>query len=511
VRVTYPGGDYITRTYDPLHRLDQVKSSGGTVIADFTYDSLGRRIQLDLQNGTRATYAYDALQRLTSLVNKVVSPEALISSFSYTYDKVGNRLTMTTTDGTHTYSYDAGYQLTNVDYPAVFPFPDTSYTYDAVGNRLTVVNGGTTAFTPNELNQYTDVGGDAYTYDTNGNRSSDGSNTYTYDCESRLAGAATPGHPSISYVYDAFGRRIEKNVDGVITKYLYEGNRVIAETDTDGTILTAYVYGAGIDEPLVMEAGGTKCYYHQDGLGSVTDLTDASAAVVESYRYDVYGQADTGSSLGNPYAFTGRRYDPETGLYYYRARYYESTIGAFNQIDPLFRLSASLGSLYTYCHNNPVIFTDPLGLKIRLTGDKNAINQAQQYLSKSETAKKTWDYLDSRPETYTIRTNNTHDDSYQPGSNTVNWDPTSALRTPGGGTQTPALGLAHEMEHARNDSEGDIDYNPDAQYGLVEEKNVISGPETTMANDLGEDTRTSHGGTTFRVGGPTERGGKAAK
>jgi hypothetical protein len=115
-------------------------------------------------------------------------------------------------------------------------------------------------------------------------------------------------------------------------------------------------------------------------------------------------------------------------------------------------------------------------------------------------------YLDERPETYTITTNSKADDSYSWEKNIVYWDPTSAVRTTSGGRQSPALVLAHELEHARNDAEGDMDLRkmPGA-YDLVEEWNVITGPETEIANELGEDTRNNHRGNFYKVWGPTDR------
>lgn len=97
-------------------------------------------------------------------------------------------------------------------------------------------------------------------------------------------------------------------------------------------------------------------YYHFDGLGSVVALSDNSGNVVERYSYDVFGEPNRTSDVNNPYYFTGRRYDSETGLYYYRARYYNPYIGRFLQTDPIPALN-----LYTYCGNNPVVNSDPTG------------------------------------------------------------------------------------------------------------------------------------------------------
>ena len=106
----------------------------------------------------------------------------------------------------------------------------------------------------------------------------------------------------------------------------------------------------------MITANGTKYYYHFDGLGSVVALSDESGNIVERYSYDVFGDPNRVSSVGNPYMFTGRDYDAETGNYYYRARYYEPEIGRFMQTDPIgYKNSANL---YQYCLNNPVNFID---------------------------------------------------------------------------------------------------------------------------------------------------------
>ena len=95
---------------------------------------------------------------------------------------------------------------------------------------------------------------------------------------------------SAEYVYDALGRRVAKVLDGVTIYYLYNaGTQVIAERDSDDALQARYSYGSGIDEPLTMERGGNVYYYHRDGLGSVTELSDQSGNLVERYAYDVYG------------------------------------------------------------------------------------------------------------------------------------------------------------------------------------------------------------------------------
>jgi RHS repeat-associated protein len=112
----------------------------------------------------------------------------------------------------------------------------------------------------------------------------------------------------------------------------------------------------------MIEGGGSYAgayYYHFDGLGSVVALSDADGETVQTYEYSVYGEpAASDPNHPNPYLFTGRRFDPETGLYHYRARAYNPYIGRFLQTDP-----AREGmNWYAYCRNAPVGYTDPYGL-----------------------------------------------------------------------------------------------------------------------------------------------------
>jgi len=199
--------------------------------------------------------------------------------------------------------------------------------------------------------------GSACIYDLRGNLTSDGSQSYAYDLDNHLTSVGQ----SISYKYDPFGKRIEKNVSGSVTKYIHSGDQIIEEWEGD-TLARKYICGAGIDEPLVMiTANGAKYYYHFDALGLVRNLTDSTGSAVASYEYGVYGQFNlTGNAHGNPYSFTGRQWDPESGLYYYRARYYSPVPGRFLQTDPIGYLESS--NLYIYVYNNPILSIDPFGL-----------------------------------------------------------------------------------------------------------------------------------------------------
>jgi len=141
---------------------------------------------------------------------------------------------------------------------------------------------------------------------------------------------------AIDYKHDVYGRRSEKKVDGFSTRYLYDGDQVIAEYDGNNNLLRKYIYGPGIDQPVCMieQAESETYYYHYDGLGSVVALSDSSGDTVQTYQYSVFGQvAAEYEDFPNPYMFAGRRYDIEIGLYYNRARYYNPFTGRFLQAD----------------------------------------------------------------------------------------------------------------------------------------------------------------------------------
>jgi len=161
-------------------------------------------------------------------------------------------------------------------------------------------------------------------------------------------------------------------------------DRVIAEYDDSGgsmQLKRKFIYGPGIDEPICMidvAGGGGIYYYHFDGLGSVVALSDNAGAIVERYEYSAYGKTQilspnyeprTTSSYENPYMFTGRRFDPETQLYYYRARMYHPDLGRFIQPDPIGYLGGF--NLYAYVENNPLKYIDPFGLDKKERDEEN--------------------------------------------------------------------------------------------------------------------------------------------
>jgi RHS repeat-associated protein len=200
-------------------------------------------------------------------------------------------------------------------------------------------------------------------YDANGNVLSDASGKdYTWDFENRLTQAVVPGQNggTTTFKYDPFGRRIQKVGPLGTTNYLYDGPNLLEEIDNVGNVLARYTQNMEIDEPLAELRSGTISYYQQDGLGSSTSLSNSSGALANTYTYDSYGKLTASSGgISNPFQYTGRELDIETGIYYYRARYYDQNMGRFVSEDPL-KTSGGL-NFYRYARNSPIAFADPSG------------------------------------------------------------------------------------------------------------------------------------------------------
>jgi RHS repeat-associated protein len=250
-----------------------------------------------------------------------------------------------------------------------------------------------------------------------------------------------------TFKYDPLGRRIEKSSSAATSIFAYDGDNLIEETNSSGAVVARYTQTQNIDGPLAMLRGSATSYYNADGLGSVTSLTNSSGAAAETYTYDSFGKVTASSgSLVNPFQYTGREFDSETGLYYYRARYYDPSVGRFISEDPI----AFNGgfNFYRYVSNSPANFVDPFGEQIGFVGDTLATQTALLYLESSPAANTIIQDLEKSPILYTIDASNGHlidvTDPYR--KRTVFWKPDQALCVKNG-VQSPAIQLLHELTH----------------------------------------------------------------
>jgi RHS repeat-associated protein len=361
---TDPESGSTTYAYDTLNRLQtltQPTAFSGTGNFGFTYDALSRRTQMTRPNGLKSTYAYDNLSRLLNVLHQ--SGATTLDGASYAVDNAGNRTSRTPhPSGTASnYGYDALYELTSVTQSST---TTESYTYDPVGNRLSSL--GVSPYVNNTSNELTSTPSTTYTYDSNGNTSTkvntSGTTQYFWDFENRMSSVTLPGTGgTVTFKYDPFGRRIYKSSSSATSIYAYDGDNLIEETNATGSVVARYEQTQNIDEPLAMLRSSATSYFHADGLGSITSLSNSAGSIANTYAYDSFGKltASTGS-LVNPFQYTARESDPETGLYYYRARYYDPSAGRFLNEDPVNYRGGSL-DFYGYTHNSPSNFTDPSG------------------------------------------------------------------------------------------------------------------------------------------------------
>jgi RHS repeat-associated protein len=360
-------------SYDLLNRVTGLTQSGTGVQSKrvaMAYNAVNQLTSLSRYSGTNSVvdtnYTYDNNQRLIKLAH--VKGGTTVASYDYSYDNADKLAsTVSSVDGTSNYSYDATNQLTGASHTSQV---NEAYSYDANGNR---VSGGTVTGVNNQL---LSDGVYNYTYDGEGNRTrrveiGTGKVTeYVWDYRNRLASvlfkdAGGVVSKTIDYIYDGNNQRTGKRIDGAVTeRYVIDRNQIALVFDGAGVQTHRYLYGTQIDQVLADETATATNWFLADNQGTVRDVVDSNGTVIDHINYDSFGKVQSQSNAGYDlrFGYTGREQDGETGLDYYRARYYDASVGRFISEDPL-GFGAGDGNLTRYVGNSPVNFNDPNGLQ----------------------------------------------------------------------------------------------------------------------------------------------------
>ncbi|MBD5134346.1 MAG: hypothetical protein HDT39_00075 [Lachnospiraceae bacterium] len=321
-------------------------------------------------------YEYDADGRYAG--TRVSVGGNVISDIRYGYDDKGNCIKKANVaDGINAvteYRYDGIGRITGVNGPDI----SESYAYDRAGNRVSRMTdrGITESYRYNEVNELLSVGcsrGDGevnevreFTYDADGNMTSDGSGIYKYDSMNRMAEAVMEDGRKLICRYDAEGLRHETEENGRLIKFIYSGRDAVCDEDEES--VTRYIRGNG--RLVASDSEQARTYYHYacDSLGSVSHViagdefgseeenADIGRRVLCRYEYDAFGNTVSAEeNVTSRYGFAGEMRDGITGQYYLRARYYVPEIGRFTQVDTYHGDGLNL---YVYARNNPVKYVD---------------------------------------------------------------------------------------------------------------------------------------------------------
>jgi len=383
---TYPDGEQITYTYSDNLIASETANSGTT---SYTYNPDGQLLTTELPsgNGYTETRTYDAAGQLASIVS--ANSTSTLASWTATRDADNRPTSIAVTRSgqasTLTYAYDSDGRVTTACTTAstTTGCPSgstvTTYTYDKVGNRLTeTVSGTTTTYTYNAADELSKaVTGSTttnYAYDADGNQTTAGADNYTYDAQNKLL-TATIASVVYTFTNDADGNRVTTAKASTVTQIQYwdvQGTLPQLATlagATSSTLVGDFSY----DPTGAVQAEHTAAgvfYDHHDLSGSVTDLTNASGVDQYQDSYDAFGDRTVTKLVTTaptqPFGFTGGLQDQtNSGDIDLRARVYNPATGRFMAQDPIeLRVDDPYVSAYAYANDAPTYMTDPSGLTV---------------------------------------------------------------------------------------------------------------------------------------------------
>jgi RHS repeat-associated protein len=378
----YSDGNTITYTYDADGRTATMAADGRTTT--YTWDPAGNLVTSALPNTETEDRTYDRAGRLTAVT--ATKAGATVTKTALTLSAAGLPSHVDVTragvgTGGYDLTYDAAGRLTSgcAPQPWVAGCPagrTTSYTYDKVGNRLTSTLGtASTSYAYDAADQLTSTTTGttttAYDHDAEGNRIKAGADTYTYDLAGQIS-AATVGGAAYTYEHDASGNQVATLKDGAVThRTQWDPNAPLpllaTEYDSAWTVKQSYRYDP-LGQPTATRTGaGALFYYHHDTQGSPLDVTGSTGTLHQRWAYDPFGTrvlntTSSGAPASTP-SYTGARFETSTGQLDLHARQYDTATGRFTRPDPAARdLSAPYVSAYAYADNVPSALTDPSGL-----------------------------------------------------------------------------------------------------------------------------------------------------
>jgi RHS repeat-associated protein len=353
----------IAWTYDADDRKQTETTASGVV--NYTYDATGQVSSMTAADRPPVNYGYDATGRLHTVTQGG-------GVFTYSYDTLSRVTSLQRPNGvTTTYAYDAVDRLEQIKHTNGLGqiLEDYRYSFNTDGEINSIASLASLPLLPGARNNSVADGANRISqqgqihseFDDQGQAKSrtdpNGTTQYSWDARGRLTQTLLPDGRVVAYGYDPLGRRASRTASGVTTNFLYDGADIVLDRGSDGSSID-YLNSQGMDDKLRQSSAGGAVYFLQDHLGSTAALTDENGSVVERQQYESFG-ATTGSVVTR-YGYTGREREPESGLMYYRARWYDPAQARFISEDP----AGFQGGLNknTYVSNSPVNNVDPTGL-----------------------------------------------------------------------------------------------------------------------------------------------------